>query len=187
MNASYAREDNDLKRQELQLKVDEAIRKRDETIRSKAADLESGRLNIDNMLNTADRILNNPEWPSVIGTIQGRLPVAFSKPAQDAVALINTLGSQAFLSQIPNIQGMGSLSNAEGEKLQNAFQNLGRVQSEQQFEASLKEAQRLLLKARKNMAFRHGLPDSIPDTPSAQATPATGKSVDQILKELGVQ
>lgn len=185
MNAAASREGNSLKRQELQLKVQDAISKRDEGIRAKVAEVEAGRFNIDNMLNTADRILANPELDSVLGTVQGRLPVVLSDKAQDAVALIDTLGSQAFLSQIPNVKGMGALSNTEGEKLQNAFQNLGRVQSEAQFKTNLKEAQRLLLKARKNMADRYGVPDTPADTPAAK--PAPGKSVDDILKELGVQ
>lgn len=187
MNAQISREGNDLKKQELQLKVDEARTKRDDGIRAKVAEVEAGRFNIDNMLNTADRILKNPELPSVLGTIQGRMPVLLSDKAQDAVALIETLGSQAFLSQIPNVKGMGGLSNAEGDKLQTSFQNLGRVQSEDQFKANLKEAQRLLLKARKNMADRYGIPENVADTPAATAKGTTGKSVDQILKELGVQ
>ncbi|MFW1812974.1 hypothetical protein ACG9HX_16980, partial [Acinetobacter ursingii] len=48
----------------------------------------------------------------------------------DSIALIETLGSQAFLSQSPAIKGLGQLSNVEGDKLQAAFQNLGRKQSE---------------------------------------------------------
>lgn len=187
MNAQISREGNDLKKQELQLKVDEARTKRDDSIRAKVAEVEAARFNIDNMLNTAERILQNPELPSVLGTIQGRMPVLLSDKAQNAVALIDTLGSQAFLSQIPNVKGMGGLSNTEGDKLQTSFQNLGRVQEVDQFKANLKEAQRLLLKARKNIADRYGMPESIPDTPAATAKGTTGKSVDQILKELGVQ
>jgi GH24 family phage-related lysozyme (muramidase) len=61
--------------------------------------------------------------------------------------MIDTLGSQAFLSQIPNIKGMGQLSNAEGEKLQAALQNFTRKQSEKQFRDNLAEANRLLTKA----------------------------------------
>lgn len=184
MNAATAREGNSLKRQELQLKVNEAIQKRDEGIRAKVADVETGRFNIDNMLNTADRIFSNPELPSVLGTIQGRMPVILSDKAQDAVALIETLGSQAFLSQIPNIKGLGQLSNTEGDKLQNSFQNLGRVQSEEQFRANLKEAQRLLLKARKNMADRYGMPENVPDTPAA-AKSTSAADIDALVKKYG--
>ena len=182
LNAQIAREGNALKREENQLKLQDMLQKRDAAVREKAADVESARFNIDNMLNTADRILKNPKLNDVVGTIEGRLPVVLSDEAQDAVALIETLGSQAFLSQIPNVKGMGALSNAEGEKLQNAFQNLGRVQSEKQFRQNLKEAQRLLLKARQNVSRRYGVPESVPDTPAVQTAPA---DIDALVKKYG--
>lgn len=166
-NVQIGKTTNELKRQELELKVDEMKQKRDSTVREKVADVEAAKFNIDNMLNTSQRILKNPKLNSVIGTIQGRVPVVLSDEAQDAVALIETLGSQAFLSQIPNVKGMGQLSNAEGEKLQNALQNLGRVQSEKQFKENLGEVDRLLNKARKNISMRYGVPDSSPDIPAA--------------------
>lgn len=182
LNAQIAREGNALKREENQIKLQDMLQKRDAAVREKAADVESARFNIDNMLNTADRILKNPKLNDVVGTIEGRLPVVLSDEAQDAVALIETLGSQAFLSQIPNVKGMGQLSNAEGEKLQNAFQNLGRVQSEKQFRQNLNEAQRLLLKARQNVSRRYGVPESVPDTPAVQTAPA---DIDALVKKYG--
>lgn len=175
-NVQIGKTTNDLKRQELELKVDEMKQKRDSAVREKAAEVESARFNIDNMLNTANRILKNPRLNDVVGTVEGRLPVVLSDQAQDAVALIETLGSQAFLSQIPNVKGMGQLSNAEGEKLQNALQNLGRVQSEKQFRENLQEATRLLKKARENVSMRFGVPETAPDVPAAKgaAAPAAG-------------
>lgn len=174
-NVQIGKTTNDLKRQELELKVEDMKQKRDSTVREKAAEVESARFNIDNMLNTANRILKNPRLNDVVGTIEGRLPVVLSDQAQDAVALIETLGSQAFLSQIPNVKGMGQLSNAEGEKLQNALQNLGRVQSEEQFRENLQEATRLLNKARENVSLRFGVPETAPDVPArSAAAPAAG-------------
>jgi hypothetical protein len=184
MNAAISRESNQLKKEELTLKRDEAKEKRDEALRGKVAEVESARMNIDNMLNTADRILQNQSLNNVVGSIEGRIPSVMSDEGADAIAMIETLKSQSFLAQIPNIKGMGALSNAEGEKLQSALQNLDRVQSEKQFKDNVKEAQRLMLKARKNIASRYGVPDTVPDTPAAK--PAKGKSTDDILKELGV-
>lgn len=173
MNAAIAREGNDLKRQELQLKVNEAITARDTRLREKVTEVESARLNMDNMLNTVDRILSNKSLDDVLGSIEGRMPAVMGSglddEESDAIALIETLKSQAFLAQIPNIKGMGALSNAEGEKLQSALQNLDRAQSETQFRSSLKEAQRLVLKARKNVADRYGVPESVPDRPAVPA------------------
>jgi hypothetical protein len=167
MNAATSREDNALKRQELALKIQEAQGKLDDKVREKVATAETGAANIDNMLNTIERIKKNPALDSVIGSIQGRMPALFSDEASDATALIDTLGSQAFLAQIPNIKGMGSLSNAEGEKLQAALQNLSRTQSETQFRANLDEAARLLNKGRVNLSRATGVPLAKPDTPAA--------------------
>lgn len=219
MNAAIGREANAIKREELQMKRDEAVQRRDETMRGRVAEVESARFNIDNTLNTIDRIMANPALRDVVGPIEGsdvysttgaamaskiaNIANPFYTPTSadqraDAIALIETLGSQAFLSQLPLIKGMGQLSNAEGDKMQKAFQNLGRKQSEKQMVETLDEAKRLFLKARKNIAAKYGVPDTVADTPAARAStaaPAPGssarpgapaKSTDDILKELGV-
>lgn len=187
MNAATSREGNSIKRRENELKLQELEQKRDDVVREKVATVESGRNNIDNMLNTVDRVLKNPSLGDVLGSFEGRMPGAASildDEESDAIALIDTLGSQSFLSQIPNIKGMGALSNEEGKKLQAALQNLDRAQSEKQFKDNLKEAQRLLLKGRKNLAAQYGLPDTVPDTPAVRPS---GGEVDSILKKLGVK
>lgn len=182
MNAAYNREGNDLKRQELRAKLDDAQRERDEKIRGKVADVQAGAANIDNMLNTIERIKVNPRLNAVVGAIEGRLPALIDDDSADAVALIETLGSQAFLSQIPNIKGMGALSNAEGEKLQSAFQNLSRKQSETQFKKTLEEATRLLIKGRGTLEGRYGVPLGAPDTPAAKKAAApTGTAPRSIV------
>lgn len=167
INAAANRESNGLKRQELQLKLNDALSARDTRIRENAAAAESGAASIDNMTNTINRVLSSPGLDKVVGSVQGRLGSYLSDEGSDAIALIDTLGSQAFLSQIAAVKGMGSLSNAEGEKLQAAFQNFSRTQSETQFRSNLKEGLRLLTKARKNTEQKFGVPLSAPDTPAA--------------------
>jgi hypothetical protein len=170
MNAATSREGNALKRRELELKVQEAEQKLAGTVRERVATAEAGATNIDNMLNTIQRIKLNPRLNDVLGAVEGRLPAITSDDSADAIALIDTLGSQAFLAQIPNIKGMGALSNAEGEKLQSALQNLSRKQSEAQFRANLDEASRLLKKGRENITRSTGVPLGKPDTPAAPGT-----------------
>lgn len=185
MNAAISRESNDLKRQELGLKVQEAISARDDKLRGKVADVEAARGNIDNMLNTVDRVLGNKSLNDVLGSFEGRMPnmaSALDDEESDAIALIETLGSQAFLSQLPNIKGLGQLSNSEGDKLQAALQNLGRAQSEKQFRASAKEAQRIMMIARKNIANRYGVPDNVPDTPAVKPS---AQEVDDLVRKYG--
>ena len=182
MNAAIAREGNDLKRQELQMKLQDTRTKRDDMVREKASEAGSARGNIDNMLNTIQRVLQSPALNDVVGSWEGSVlyPNQVAAAANllnpftssgddraDAIALVESLGSQAFLSQLPNIKGMGQLSNVEGDKLQASLQNLTRKQSEKQFRASLNEAARLMTKARRNIEQRLGVPETTPDTPAA--------------------
>jgi hypothetical protein len=176
MNAQTSREGNDLKLKELQLKVEDVVQKRDAAVREKVAQAESGGAAIDNMLNTIERIKNNGSLDSILGVVAGRLP-GMTGEAADAEMLIETLGSQAFLSQIPNIKGMGALSNAEGDKLQSALQNFKRAQSPKQFRANLDEAARLLLKGRKNIERSTGVTLGKPDTPAKPTAPAGNVTV----------
>jgi NAD(P)-dependent dehydrogenase (short-subunit alcohol dehydrogenase family) len=171
MNAAAAREGNALRREELKLKVQEARNALDDKIRTKQADVESAAGTIDNLINTVDRLKKNPSLDDVVGSIEGRMPAVFGDENADAVALIETLGSQTFLAQIPAMKGLGALSEKEGDKLQSSLQNLSRAQSERQFRANLDEVQRLMLKARKNVETRYGIKAGPPDTPAVQ-TPA---------------
>ena len=195
MNAQIAREGNQIKREENQFKLQDMVQKReenqfklqdmvqkrDEAVRTKVADLEAVRTNMDNMLNTADRILNTPIGVigSAAGPVSSRMPT-FSQDTADLEALVETLGSQSFLSQIPNIKGMGALSNAEGDKLQAALQNFSLKQSPERLLENVREAQRLVMKARKNMTVRTGLPETIPDTP---AVGTSGGDIDALVKK----
>jgi len=181
LNAQIAREGNQIKREENQLKLQDMVQKRDEAVRTKAADLESARTNMDNMLNTADRILKTPVGVvgSAAGPVSSRMPT-LSQDTADFEALVETLGSQSFLAQIPNIKGMGALSNAEGEKLQAALQNFSLRQSPERLLENVKEAQRLVMKARKNMTARSGLPETIPNTPDVRTS---GGDIDALVRK----
>ncbi len=183
INASIAREGNQIKRQELGLKLEEMKQKRDEVIRTKTSEIESARGDMDNFLNTADRVLKTPM--SVIGSAAGpisaRMPT-LSQDTADFEALVETMGSQAFMSQIPKMKGTGALSEKEGDKLQSSLQNLSLKQSPERLVENVKEAQRLILKARKNLADKYGVPESVPDTPQAAPTP---EETNALLKKYG--
>jgi len=183
MNAATSRESNAIKREENQLRLREMIDRRDTAVREKAAEVESARADMDNFLNTADRILATPK--SVIGSAAGpvsaRMPT-LSQDTADFEALVETLGSQAFMSQIPKMKGAGALSEREGDKLQASLQNLSLKQSPERLIENVKESQRLILKARSTLSKKSGLPDTIPDTPAVQ-TNAT--DIDALLKKYG--
>jgi hypothetical protein len=182
---ALSRENNALKRQELGLKVDEMKQKRDETVRTKVADLEGARASIDNLLNTADRVLATPLGVinAATGPVSSRLPTVSAETA-NFEELLSTLGSQAFLAQVPIMKGLGALSNAEGSKLESALQSLSLRQSPDRLIANIREAQRIMLKARKTMADRYGLPDTVPDTPAAASQGGAGSpDVNELVKK----
>jgi hypothetical protein len=183
MKAQLARETNELKRRELEQKVADAQHKRDAEVRAKVADVETANTNIDNMLNTADRILQTPIGvvEDATGPISARLPT-LDQDTADFEALIENLDAQAFLAQIPNLKGMGALSDAEGKKITAALQNFNLKQSPQRLMSNVREAQRLLLKARENIARRHGVPSTTPDTPAVETSP---EDIEALLQKYG--
>lgn len=192
MNAATARfdsgtksESNALKRDALQLKIDDKIRLRDAAVSEKAATVNSGRAVIDNMLNTTERFLNTPGdvLESAAGPISSRAPT-LSQDTADLEELVTTMSSQAFMAQIPALKGMGALSNAEGEKLQASLQNLSLRQSPKRLVENVKEVQRLMGDARKNLSTKYGVPDVVPDTPAAAPSPS---GIEALLQKYGGQ
>jgi len=143
---------------------------------------------MDNLLNTADRALQG--WgrtkdgkvdvtkpkgyvESATGPISTRLPT-LSQETADFEELIETLGSQAFLSQVEKMRGLGALTEREGAALRAALTNLSLRQSPERLGQNLLEAQRLILKARNEVANKFGV-KAEPDRPAGPgaAAPAT--------------
>jgi hypothetical protein len=183
MNAATSRQGNDIKSQELQLKLQDKISKRDAAVNEKVSTVQSGRATIDNFLNTADKVVNTPAGvvKDATGTISSRLPT-LDQDVADFEETLKTLGSQAFLSQVPSMKGLGALTEAEGKKLESSLANLSLRQSPEKLIENVKEAQRLMLKARATLSDRYGVPDVTPDTPAAAPTP-TG--IDALLQKYG--
>ncbi len=167
MSAAAAREGNALKREELGIKIQEARTAMDDKIRTKMADAESAVGSVDNALNTIERIKKNKSLNNVLGSIEGRVGSYLSDEGSDAIALLEQLSSQAFLAAVPEMKSLGSLSNAEGEKLGSAKVALRRDQSEEQLRDNLDDYARILNKARVNISKRTGIPLGKPDTPAA--------------------
>jgi hypothetical protein len=186
IQASLAKETNDLKRRELEQKLEDAQRSRDGQVREKAAKAETAAQAIDNMLNQLELVENAPGLREVIGSLEGqrffpnvaigtmaslgpaRIATSTGQERADALALIETLTSQVFLTQFDKLKGGGAITNIEGEKAQNAFQSLQRTQSLPQFRQRLAEARRQLIKTREALEKETGIPLSRPDIPAAQ-------------------
>ncbi|MCB8448223.1 phage DNA ejection protein [Klebsiella aerogenes] len=125
-------ETNDLKRQELQQKIDS----NNQALQQKKNDLNSGYKDSINTLTTSmgtlNDILSSPSLKSVTG-IRGAIPNIPGSAAADVQARLDTFKSQAFLSAVAAMKGMGALSDAEGKKLDAAVGSLQNSQSEDAF------------------------------------------------------
>ncbi|MCY1389104.1 hypothetical protein D9M71_38940 [compost metagenome] len=183
-NSAISRETNDLKRQELQQKMQDKQAERDTAVRQKSAEVESGRSAIDNFLSTADLVAKTPNdvVRAATGPLDSVLPTA-QQDVADFEETLKTLGSQAFLSQVPSMKGLGALTEAEGRKLESSLANLSLRQSPEKLMANVAEAQRLMLKARANLADKFGVPETIPDRPSK----AEPQGAPQGFRVLGVE
>lgn len=184
-----------------ELERDRLIMERGEKLRNTVANVSETRATIDNVLNTVDKVLNfHNDKPKVVesahGPISARLPTT-NQDTADYEALVNQIGSQAFISQVQALKeasksgatGLGNLSEKEGDKIQAALGNLDLKQSPKQMKETLQEVQRIMLKTRSNLVTRFGLPDTVPDTPANKTgTNKAGKTMssDDILKELGI-
>ena len=169
LNAASAKETNVLKRAELQQKIDDATEKRNAADREQQATVANQSADIDNFINTAVRIKQTPRniIEAATGPVASRLPTT-NQDVSDFESLVETLGSQAFLTQIPKIKGTGGLSEAEGGKLQASLQNLSLKQSPDRLIENVNEAVRLLEKARVNIALRAGKAAPPSDVPARQ-------------------
>ncbi len=179
LNAQIAKEGNVLKRRELEQKIADAQVERDDKLRKRVSDANTAFANFDNFLNTADRALSGWEKDksgkidikkpkgyveSATGPVSTRLPT-LSQDTADFEEQIESLKSQAFLSQVEKMKGLGALTEREGAALTSALTNLNLRQSPEQLGRNLLEAQRLILKARDEAARKYGV-GAAPDRPA---------------------
>jgi hypothetical protein len=188
MNASLAKQNNDLKRAELQTKIDEAQAKQNDVLRNKAADVEKARFSMDNLMTVTNDILNTPKnvIKSATGPVSTRLPT-LSGDTADFEELVTTLQSQVFLSQVPMMKGMGQLTEREGAKLESSLRSLSLRQSDTKLLNNIKEIQRLTLKARKNIADQYGVPDAPVDTGNQGVAVSSGSQIQPIPKGVTIK
>lgn len=186
MQAQAAQEGNVLKRQELQLKIDAAQEARDQSVRDKYSQAQNVLATFDNTLISVDKILNN--WgktkdgkidpnlsnstvKSATGPVQSRM-FTTSQDVADFEEQVASLESQAFLSQVEKMRGLGALTEREGARLVNALASLSLRQSPKQLAENLLVVKDLMQKARSSAEAKYGALQSQPTAPAG-----TGNSV----------
>lgn len=160
MNAAANREGNSLKRDELRLKIADAATARDQKLLDKAAEATGAIAKYDNILNTIDQVKNHPGLKKSLG-FASNFPTVSGSKAADFEALQETLGSQAFLTQVDQLKGLGSMTETEGAQLRAAAVALSKKQSESQFRKGLADFERRMENAREGSVKKFGAPASI--------------------------
>lgn len=155
INATIAREDNDIKRAELELKRDALIEKRDTTKREKTSEAEGALATADQTLATVEKLTKHPGLSSAAGW-QASFPTVAGTDARDFEGQLEVLKSQAFLAQVPQMKGLGALTEAEGNRLVSAIGNLDIKQSEKSLRKNLDEIGNTFRAARERMVKKYG-------------------------------
>jgi hypothetical protein len=201
IEADLKREKNVIEKQKLEADLTKARTEFDDKVRKQTADANTAFANFDNFLNTADRALagwgrtkdgkvdiTKPKGyvESATGPISTRLPT-LSQDTADFEEIIEVLKGQAFLAQVEKMKGLGALSDKEGDALRASLTNLSLRQSPEQLGRNLLEAQRLILKARNEVARKYNL-SAEPDRPAgpggaapAEVPSAMGQATDRAV------
>lgn len=140
----------------------------------------------DNLLGTAQRILNTDNLNDVLGSFEGREGwfgvdwIRTDEQEFDTIALINTLGSQITMDRIGEMKGV--LTDRDLIVLRESLVNLDRKQSEDTFRSGLNEIIRITTKARASKQVAAGIGPTMPDLGPGAERPGTfaGHSVESI-------
>ena len=81
----------------------------------------------------------NPNLPSILGSIQGRLPAFIDQEKQDLLIKIEFLSSNAFMEAFKSLKGGGQITEKEGDAATAALARLSRTQSVDAFTQGLNE------------------------------------------------
>ncbi|EOU1295291.1 phage DNA ejection protein [Cronobacter sakazakii] len=123
---------NDLRRQEIQSR----IAANNQQLQQKQQALNDGYKDGINTLTTSmftlNDIVSSPALKSITG-LRGAIPNIPGSQAADTQARLDTFKSQAYLTAVQAMKGMGALSDAEGKKLDQAVGSLQNSQSEESF------------------------------------------------------
>ena len=183
MQASFAKEDNSLKRQELQLKIEGAKLARDEKIQEKYAEAQKVQATFGNTLSTLDQIFlnygktkdgkvdinnSNDVVKSATGPIGSKIFTTNQK-VSDFEELVNTLQSQVFLNEVSRMRGLGALGEKEGAKLESSLRSLSLRQSPPRLGENLVVIADIMTDARDQAAKMYGNLQ-----PAGSAPPPTG-------------
>ena len=171
---------------DVELKRDKLTNERTERASAKQEKLAT----LDGTLETLDRLDQHPGLKRSVGILSAT-PTVPGSAAADFEAELNAFKSQAFLSKVSEMKGMGALTEAEGNKLVSAVGALDPKMGEKSFRASLARIKSSFQAARRRAgameAGGEGGGSGAPVTPRRVVTgvpapgPGGGASIDDIV------
>ena len=201
LDQSLSRETNELKRQEIQQRInvkrDEVSTKKREAVQKAEDDIAT----IDNTISSVDRLIQHPGREAATGVSAG----FFTIPGSEAAgfeAQLESFQSQAFLSEVAKMRGMGALSENEGKKLASAVGALRPTMPEKEFLKELERIKSVMEKGRNKMRARMPkeieegvrqtffsplLNEEIMESDIQETMRTHGVTREQVLRRLGIQ
>ena len=164
---------NELKRRELEQKLaaNEAAREQNKADRRVAA--EDAVNTVNTTLSSIERVLAHPGLDMAVG-LTSIYPTIPGSQSADFEAQLESLKSQAFLSEVEKMRGLGALTEREGARLESALGALDLSQSESAFRKELRRV-RDIMKAAKSRAEARvpeepDLPEQLPGATEGEGT-----------------
>ena len=152
-------ETNILKRNELTEELKNNKIKSAQTKRDIKFNAQSSVDAVSNSITTIDSMLQGSSLESAAG-FQANFPTLAGTDASDFEAMLDTFQSQAFLSQVEKMKGLGALSENEGKKLGAAIGTLSIDQSDKALRTELGRIKGVLNEAKKRMQKKFGISTS---------------------------
>lgn len=150
LDRQLKRETNTIKRDELIGKIEVNKAKLEQAKRDTQFNAQSAIDAVGNSVGTIERMLKGQGLESAAG-FQANFPTIAGSSAADFEATLETLQSQAFLSQIEKMKGLGALSENEGKKLGAALGSLNIEQSDKALRLELGRVKDILNDAKAKM------------------------------------
>jgi len=143
------RETNEIKKQELENKIDRA--KRDREFNATAS-IQS----MDDSIGTIDRMLEGGALEGAVG-VESNFPTVAGSDSATFESQLETFQSQAFISQVSKLKGLGALSDAEGKKLSAAIGSLNLSMKDEAFRSELDRIKATLQVAKSRLRKKFGM------------------------------
>lgn len=165
MEVALSRENNDIKRQELQQKIDEAAGKQTEKLREKVANAETELASVTDAQGLIGEILDDKDTllaATGLGAFRGAIP---GTKARTMAGKLEQLQNQLAATNLDKLKG--PMSDKDILFVKRIAANLDRYQDEDLFVKELGKVQDILTRTEEKVRSKYGMPKSRP-APSPQ-------------------